>query len=61
MKTCRRSEQRRKIAFKSIVDQVHKEGSMMLCGGVVLQHRDWKSGIRIILWHLLVYQDAAES
>lgn len=55
MRTCRSSEQRRKVALKSIVDQVRKGGSMMLCGGVVLQRWDWKSGIRIILWHPLVY------
>lgn len=29
-----------------------KEGSVVLWGGVVSQHRDWKSGIRIILGHL---------
>lgn len=55
MKTCRHSKHRRKVALKSIVDEVRKGGSMMLCGGVVSQHRDWKSGIRIILWHLLIY------
>lgn len=51
----------RKVALKSIVEQVRKRGSMMLRGGVVSQHRDWKSGIRIILWHLLVYHGVLTS